>query len=207
MLFQGNKIYLEDEKGNKKRIFHIKGLKIRFKGKNSIITIKKPCIKFKKSKIVCGDNAKIIIESSKKVADKLTILANGTNSICKIGKNFSCTNGCLILLHREANLNAIIGEDCMFGTNVVLRCSDAHAIYDINTNKIINNGGNIIINDHCWLGMNTTVLKQVSIAPNTIIATGSIVTKNCETSNAIYAGIPAKIVKHNINWNRESPKK
>ncbi len=206
-MFNGNKIYSIDENGNKKRIFWVKGLRIRFKGENSVILLHEPLKKFRKSYIRCGNNCVIEIGSSHYKKKKLCILANGDNSVCRIGKDFHCTNSCTILLHEEPNLSVEIGDDCMFGTNVFLRTSDAHIIYDINTNKTTNFGASIKIGNHCWLARNTTILKGVNLADNCIIATNATVTKDCSLSNTIYAGIPAQPVKFGVNWKRERPLK
>jgi acetyltransferase-like isoleucine patch superfamily enzyme len=47
------------------------------------------------------------------------------------------------------------------------------------------------------------LLKGSFIKDNSIIATGSVVTKAFEESNVIIAGSPAKIVKENVSWVRE----
>jgi acetyltransferase-like isoleucine patch superfamily enzyme len=52
-----------------------------------------------------------------------------------------------------------------------------------------------------------TIFKGVKIADNTIIASNSIVTRDCPTPNAIYSGTPAKLIKENINWEYEYPPK
>ena len=44
--------------------------------------------------------------------------------------------------------------------------------------------------------------KNVKIADNSIVGWGSIVTKEFNEPNVIIAGIPAKIVKRGINWDR-----
>ena len=91
----------------------------------------------------------------------------------------------------------------MFGGNIVLRTTDSHPIYDLTTNELINKGGDIIIGNNVWIAKNGTILKNTKIADGCIIATESIVTKDCLTPNSIYAGSPAKLVKQNIKWDRE----
>jgi chloramphenicol O-acetyltransferase type B len=52
-----------------------------------------------------------------------------------------------------------------------------------------------IIEDDVWIGYGTTVLSGVTIQKGSIIAAGSVVTKNVEPYS-IYAGVPAKKVKN-----------
>ena len=204
-MFRGNKIYKVDKNGNKRRVFGIKGVKIRFKGRNSTILIHEPIAKFRKCIFVCSDNCFIEIHDSRYKLKNLYILAHADNSRCEIGRDFSCTNGCKILLHKEPSLSVTIGDDCMFGTDVVLRTTDAHTIYSATTQKVSNFGKSISIGNHCWLAMDVTVSKGVEIADNSIVGTKSLVTKNCETPNAVYVGAPAKLVKTDVNWDRKTP--
>ena len=95
----------------------------------------------------------------------------------------------------------------MFATDIIIRLSDFHTIIDNKTNKVINYGKDIIIEDNVWIAQNVTVLKGVNIAKNSVIGVGSVVTKDCNNQNSIYAGIPAKMIKTNIAWLRECPQK
>jgi len=52
----------------------------------------------------------------------------------------------------------------------------------------------IIINDNIWIGAGSKILAGVTIYEHSIIAAGSVVTKDVE-ENTIYAGIPAKKIK------------
>ncbi len=56
----------------------------------------------------------------------------------------------------------------------------------------------VIIRDNVWIGTNVRIHKGVEVGENSIIAAGSIVTKDVP-SNCIAAGNPAKIVKTNID--------
>lgn len=52
----------------------------------------------------------------------------------------------------------------------------------------------ITIGDGCWIGANVTVLPNVRIGAGTIIAAGSVVTRDCDP-NSVYAGVPAQKIK------------
>lgn len=53
----------------------------------------------------------------------------------------------------------------------------------------------VIISDDVWIGANVTILKGVHIGKSSIIAAGSVVTKDVPDF-AIVAGVPAKIIKY-----------
>jgi len=48
----------------------------------------------------------------------------------------------------------------------------------------------IVIGDGCWLGDGVIVLPGVTIGRRTVVAAGSVVTRDCEP-DCLYAGVPA----------------
>lgn len=121
-----------------------------------------------------------------------------TNSHIKIGKNSTIEYGSFVI--HNSNSGIYIDEDCMLGNNLTFFNTDAHPIYDINTNEIINKVTDIKIGKHCWLANNVKVLKNVSLADNTIVGCDSLVTKSFNEENIIIAGSPAKKVKENVTF-------
>ena len=95
----------------------------------------------------------------------------------------------------------IIGDHVIFGPNVSIRGGD-HRI-DI-VGKFIDevtdemkdpdNDQDVIIEGDNWIGMNTTILKGVTIGRGCIVAAGAIVTKSTPPYS-IVAGVPAKVIK------------
>jgi acetyltransferase-like isoleucine patch superfamily enzyme len=92
-----------------------------------------------------------------------------------------------------------IGKNCLFSRDVVFRVGDSHSIIDME-GKRINPSQDIQIGNHVWFGNKTILTKGACIAENSIVATGAIVTKNFTQQNVILAGIPAQIIKENVNW-------
>jgi acetyltransferase-like isoleucine patch superfamily enzyme/coenzyme F420-reducing hydrogenase beta subunit len=88
-----------------------------------------------------------------------------------------------------------IGKDCTIARDVVIRDYDGHTIElpDFNIAE------EIVIGEHVWIGNRAIVLKGVTIGDGAIIAAGSIVTTDVP-SHCIVAGVPARVVKENINW-------
>lgn len=54
--------------------------------------------------------------------------------------------------------------------------------------------GPVRIHDNCFIGARSTILPGVTIGPNSLVAAGSVVTKDVAPCS-IYAGVPAKFVK------------
>ena len=65
---------------------------------------------------------------------------------------------------------------------------------------------NVVINDDCWIGMNSVILPGVILGENTIVAAGSVVTKSFEDGNCIVGGVPARVIKKTIRTELEYKK-
>ena len=177
--------------------------------------------KLRKSKIkISGDNNILYIGKNTLLRDS-NIFIKGNNNILYIGDNCVVNNTSIILDNEGAEIrignktsiakaqivslepyNIEIGEDCMLSYDIEIRNTDSHKIYDKNTNKRINEGNGVSIGNHVWLGMRAIILKGVTIEDNSIVAGGSIVTKDVKV-NTIVSGNPAKQIKENVYWTRE----
>jgi acetyltransferase-like isoleucine patch superfamily enzyme len=94
-----------------------------------------------------------------------------------------------------------VGPDCMFAYDVEVRTSDSHSILDASTGDRINPDKSVRIGEHVWLGARSVVLKGVSIGDQSIVATGSIVTKDVG-SGVLVGGVPARQIKDGVTWDR-----
>lgn len=88
-----------------------------------------------------------------------------------------------------------IGNNVAISENVTIWDSDAHKIIG----KESEMSKPVYIGNHVWIGCNVTILKGVTIGDGAIIAAGSVVTKNIP-ENTLAGGVPAKIIKQNVNW-------
>ncbi len=61
---------------------------------------------------------------------------------------------------------------------------------DVHINQPISIGSNV------WLCANVTVCSGVKIANNSVVAAGAVVVNDLLEPNSLYAGMPAKFVKH-----------
>lgn len=88
-----------------------------------------------------------------------------------------------------------IGNGVAISENVCIRDSDNH---DVLTSKHTKTQP-IKIGDHVWVGMNVTILKGVTIGNGCIIAAGSVVNRDIP-EKCLVGGVPAKILKQNVEW-------
>ena len=95
----------------------------------------------------------------------------------------------------------IIGDHVVFGPHVSIRGGDHR--FDIpgryidsikDEEKLPQNDTDVVFEGDNWIGMNTTILKGVTLGFGCVVAAGSVVTKSIPPY-AIAGGVPAKVLK------------
>ena len=128
-----------------------------------------------------------------------SIVLRGNNCKVIIGKGTTINSADIMCMGRENQLK--IGEECMLSSGIDIWNTDSHQITDME-GKAINDSKPVFIGNHVWVGKNVSILKGVNIGDNSVIGMGSIVTKDI-LPNTVNAGIPAKMIKNEINWDRK----
>ena len=196
-----NHIYIIDSENNSYEVSYLEGLKVVWLGSNSIIKIysdKLPNIK--NMTIYCKSDCEVTIGFNCIIKD-LLISMTGDESRISIGNSFTVNSG-EIIMGKESGTKIVIGNDCMFSSDIYIRSSDSHTVYDNLSGQIHNTPQEVIIGNHVWLGKGVNILKGAEISDNSVAAARSIVNKKFKESNVVIAGIPAHIVKRNISWDR-----
>ncbi len=105
-----------------------------------------------------------------------------------VGDHFYAGYNCTILDMAEVK----IGNNCMIGPNVGIYTA-GHSIEPKDRNKS-GYAMPIHIGNDVWIGGSCTILPGITIGDNSIVAAGSIVTKDVP-SNTVVAGNPARVIK------------
>ena len=128
----------------------------------------------------------------------------GNNQKVEIGDNIEISGA--IINMGESNCHLIIEDFCMLSNNITFQMSDAHSVLDKNTKKIINRVTHpVVVGKHSWISRNVVFTKSASVAPNTIVGNGSVVTKVFQEEYVAIAGNPAKIIKREVLWDHTPP--
>lgn len=127
-----------------------------------------------------------------RICSSVNIIGNGFLSI---GDNSWIGHQCLIISSSEI----IIGNNVDIGPRVYIG-TGSHIIDPVG-NHVAGKGfnRNIIIEDGCWIGVDCTILPDVTIEKNVVVAAGSLVSRSV-SPYTIVAGIPAIPIK---TWDRE----
>lgn len=126
---------------------------------------------------------------------------------------YNCpVNSLRIKFHRWRGVN--IGENVMIGLKVTLDHSYPEYIYIEDDVSLAGNNyilahsnpyphfkdvlpsfvAPVVLKKGCWIGIGAYVLPDVIIGEYSVVATGSVVTKNVP-ARVLVAGVPAKVVK------------
>ncbi len=78
--------------------------------------------------------------------------------------------------------------------------SDLHKIIDIHTRQRLNPDKAVSIGENVWIGSRVIVCKGASIASGSIVAAGAICTGELLQGNALFGGVPARLLREGVRW-------
>ena len=105
----------------------------------------------------------------------------------QLGKNVFINHACTFL-----DLGGIIVEDdVLIGPKVSL-ITENHPVNPKERKILVLKS--VTVKRNAWIGANSTILPGVTIGENSVVAAGSVVTRDVP-ANTVVAGVPAKIVK------------
>lgn len=143
---------------------------------------------------IMGNNNKIII-SNECSLNGVQMLLQGDNNEIILGRGVHINASPLqtTVINACNGTKIIIGENSLLSNNIEIHSTDYHYIFDAE-GKRTNPDANISI------GLGVKVLKGSSIADDTIVGAGSIVSGKIDTPRSIVVGAPAKIIKNGVTW-------
>ena len=115
-----------------------------------------------------------------------------------VGKNVFINACC----HFQDQGGITLGDNCLVGHNVIFATLN-HGFAPEERQSML--PAPIVVGRNVWIGSNSTILQGVTIGDNSIIAAGSVVTKDVP-ANAIVAGVPARFIR-SISPDKEKQQK
>ncbi|MDO5397524.1 MAG: hypothetical protein Q4G33_06305 [bacterium] len=226
IILHGAKDYF-DERGNRVIGYIPENIEIQFIGENALIevgenfNVRGEGKRFRlcsNSRLIIGNNVKmgewgtfnayeegvIEISDNARFADG-SFISVYQNAKIFFGKDFSMEEGNTILC-LPYNLISF-GADTMMSRSVFVQSNDGHPIFNVNTGENLNctkeicQQRKIIIGDHVWIGQSAILLYNTDVGSGSIIGAGSLV-KGKFPNNCSIAGVPARIIKSDVAWNR-----
>lgn len=200
------------------RMYNLRNcFRIKRTGENNRIIA--PCALLKKVNIrIKGSNNTLIIGDFARLSGT-TIYINGSNNRITIG-DWSYLGETDLFMEDDGGSIAIgsrtkflgkthlaviegtsitIGEDCLFSSDIQLRTGDSHSVLDLQGRRI-NESRDIVLGDHVWVGTKAFLNKGTKVASHSIVGACAMVTKAFDEPNCALAGVPARIVKRDVDW-------
>lgn len=174
-------------------------VKVIFNGKNNTLKLSNSTYISKGTISFTGNNAKVELGKNSKNKPHILNIRIGEDSFIKFGDAVTIEKNASFFASEGVQI--LVGDDCMIASNVQFRADDSHPIFSVSTGNRINKSRNIEIGNHCWLGFGCTILKGTKLLDGSVVGMNSIVTSSFP-NNVLITGIPARIVKRDIAWER-----
>lgn len=141
-----------------------------------------------------NEKPKIINKGHVELGDEVRIWSNINRAKIFVDKgakllvgNNSRINGA----HLSVSTQMIIGNNVRIAPYSIIIDNDYHDVNDVSREG---KKSPITIGDNVWIAMSSIVLRGVTIGEGSVVATGSVVTKDVPPYS-IVAGVPAKVIK------------
>lgn len=179
---------------------NLKKVKIKLRGSNNRLVIGES-VRLTHCEIrLSGSNNSIEIGDGVRFSSgKIYLGGNVFGQHIRIGAG-TTVEGAYLLVDEGASID--IGRDCMLSTDIIVRVGDKHSILDVENGVRVNPAKNIDIADRVWIGRDVTLLKGAVLKSETIVATRSLVSRAFEEGFCVVGGVPAKIIKKGVRWDR-----
>lgn len=149
----------------------------------------------KRSQILISPKANLVFEGNAWLNSGINIRLDD-GGILRFGDNVTVNRN---VAFRIAN-DTVIGEDSMFGTDIVLRDYDGHS-----SESGVSKSDPIVISKHTWIGSFSYLAKGTFSGEGSIIAAHSVVTRSsnkAKIDNVLIAGNPGVIKRKSVTWKR-----
>jgi acetyltransferase-like isoleucine patch superfamily enzyme len=189
-----------DERGNRIEYDgpNVHGVNVKFTGANNILSVSETVRLNGLNVDFDCDGGRVSLGGSSGPRFSAAIRV-GEESLVRIGHNVSSTTPVAISAAEATTIS--IGDDVMIATDVQIRADDGHPIFDVHSGRRVNVSRCITIEDHVWLGFRAAVLGGVTIGEGSVVGMYSVVTRSLP-NNVVAVGMPAKIVRRDIAWER-----
>jgi acetyltransferase-like isoleucine patch superfamily enzyme len=142
--------------------------------------------------ILQGDDMSLEIEEGVRIVGRIAL--KGAGATVRIGRRST---------FERLNVVCIEGKTIDIGCDFVeIRTSDGHSVLSFPERRRLNVPADTRVGSHVWIGSYVTILKGVSIADDVIVGARSLVTKSITLPHCAIAGVPAKIVRRGVTWDR-----
>lgn len=148
------------------------------------------------SSLSCADRSSLVISGDFEMGPDVHIeLAQGAK-LSLGGKKNSSASGITCDTRIMVENSLVIGSDCIIAWDVFISDSDWHDIVGSARSSPVAIGENV------WISHGVSVLKGAVIPSGCIVGAKSLVVSAFDSQKTLIAGVPAKVVRHEVEWSR-----
>jgi acetyltransferase-like isoleucine patch superfamily enzyme len=145
--------------------------------------------------VLGGDQLKVVIGAE-------TVLRGGLHMAAKATAFIGDRTTAGLVRFTVSNADLVVGDDCQLAEDVIVQCSDQHAIVDLDSGApVFGHRRHVRIGRHVWLGRRALVLPDVTIGAGSVIESGAVVRTNVAV-NTLVGGSPAEVLREKVDWRR-----
>ena len=148
------------------------------------------------SSLSVGSNASLIVQGDFEIGPDVHISVSADAELVLGGRKNSSASGITCDSRIMAAKRIHIGADTIIAWGVFITDSDWHKIEGACREE------EVVIGEHVWIAHDASVLKGAFIPQNSIVAAKSLVQGKFSSSHLLLAGVPARIVREGIQWER-----
>jgi galactoside O-acetyltransferase len=163
------------------------------------VTIAKIVIRLKSTSFLIHKRLLFYVKNKVLNQWQFTYYCKGDHKKLHLGKNVSTVN----TLFNTSSGHIYIDDNTIFGHNVMVLTGVHEFLNGVRKSLITKGletpleGFDIKIGKGCWIASGVIITGKVNIGDNVIIGAGAVVTKDIP-SNVFAAGVPAKVLKKNV---------
>ena len=150
---------------------------------------------------IVGSNVKVIMPDFSFPFNFHDIFLRSSRQTLFVGKHVTSVGTRIEM--EGAGRQIVIGDDCMFSSDVNIRNYDMHTVFNIDDGSIVNSvPHNVLIQKHVWLGYRSVISGAELVETGSVVGACSFVNRNVPAFSAV-GGVAAKVIKTRVSWSRD----
>lgn len=151
---------------------------------------------FSNSSISVGEGASISVHGPFEIGPGVHLSVGKNAELVVMGRKHSSGSGITSKSRVMVERSVHIGADTIIAWDVLVTDSDWHQV--IGTERI----SPVQIGDHVWIAHGVSILKGANIPDGCVVGAKSMVSRGHYSPHSLLAGVPAKMIKGNMEWTR-----
>lgn len=143
--------------------------------------------------IVAFGNNLFRAKISKKLQDAQANIISLIHPSAAVSSHTFIGKGVILCANSVINVGTHIADGCIINTGATVD-HDCNIHSYVHVSPGVNIAGGVTIEQYSWLGIGSTIIECLTLAENTQIGAGAVVTTSTEASS-LYLGVPAKLIR------------